>query len=122
MVSGDPNQDGNGNNDRLPGAGRNSFYGPDYATTDTRLTRRLYVTPRLKLDLIAESFNLLNRDNKRVQVTEDGLQSNTAYFSKIGTQLGINYFPGHYQIPRNPLQATNAYAPRQVQLALKMIF
>jgi hypothetical protein len=122
MVSGDPNQDGNGNNDRLPGAGRNSFLGPDYATTDARLTRRLYLSPRLKMDLIAESFNLLNRDNKRVQVTEDGLQSNTAYFSKIGTQLGINYYPGHYQIPRNPLQATNAYAPRQVQLALKMIF
>jgi hypothetical protein len=76
----------------------------------------------LKVDLILESFNLLNRDNKRVQVTEDGLQSNVAYFVKIGNLLGINYYPGHYQIPRNPLQATNAYAPRQIQLALKMIF
>jgi hypothetical protein len=122
MVSGDPNQDGNSTNDRLPGAGRNSFLGPNYATTDSRLTRRLYVHERIKLDLILESFNLLNRDNKRVQVTEDGLQSNTAYFIKIGTKLGINYFPGHYQVPRNPLQATNAYAPRQVQLALKLIF
>src|ERR1700674_121318 len=122
MVSGDPNQDSNGTNDRLPGAGRNSFLGPDYATTDSRLTRRLYVRDRLKVDLVVESFNLLNRDNKRVQVTEDGLQSNVAHFVKIGTQLGINYFPGHYQIPRNPLQATNAYSPRQVQLALKMIF
>jgi hypothetical protein len=122
MVSGDPNQDGNGNNDRLPGAGRNSFLGPDYATTDARLTRRLFVRDRVKLDLVAESFNLLNRDNKRVLVTEDGLQSNVAHFVKISNQLGINYYPGHYQIPRNPLQATNAYAPRQVQLALKMIF
>jgi hypothetical protein len=122
MVSGDPNQDGNSTNDRLPGAGRNSFLGPNYATTDSRLTRRLYVHERMKLDLILESFNLLNRDNKRVQVTEDGLQSNTAHFIKIGTKLGINYFPGHYQIPRNPLQATNAYSPRQVQLALKLIF
>jgi hypothetical protein len=122
MVSGDPNQDGNSTNDRLPGAGRNSFLGPNYATTDSRLTRRLYVHERMKLDLILESFNLLNRDNKRVQVTEDGLQSNTAHFIKIGNKLGINYFPGHYQIPRNPLQATNAYAPRQVQLALKLVF
>jgi hypothetical protein len=122
MVSGDPNQDGNGSNDRLPGAGRNSFLGPDYATTDARLTRRLFVRDRVKLDLVAESFNLLNRDNKRVLVTEDGLQSNVAHFVKISNQLGINYYPGHYQIPRNPLQATNAYAPRQVQLALKMIF
>jgi hypothetical protein len=122
MVSGDPNQDGNGTNDRLPGASRNSFLGPDYATTDSRLTRRLYVHDRVKLDLILESFNLLNRDNKRVQVTEDGLQSNTAHFIRISNQLGINYYPGHYQIPRNPLQATNAYSPRQVQLAMKLIF
>jgi hypothetical protein len=76
----------------------------------------------VKLDLMVESFNLLNRDNKRVQVTEDGLQSNTARFIRIGNKLGINYFPGHYQIPRTPLQATNAYSPRQVQLALKLIF
>jgi len=122
MVSGDPNQDGNGTNDRLPGASRNSFLGPDYATTDARLTRRLFVHDRLKLDMVVESFNLLNRDNKRVQVTEDGLQSNVAYFTKIGNKLGINYYPGHYQIPRNPLQATNAYSPRQVQLAMKLIF
>jgi hypothetical protein len=122
MVSGDPNQDGNGTNDRLPGAGRDSFIGPDYATTDSRLTRRLYVRDRLKVDLIVESFNLLNRDNKRVLVTENGLQTDTAYFVKISNELGINYYPGHFQIPSNPLQTTNAYSPRQVQLALKMIF
>ena len=122
MVSGDPNQDSNGTNDRLPGAARNSFLGPDYATMDSRLTRRLYVRDRLKVDLVAESFNLLNRDNKRVLITEDGLQSNTASFVRTSSELGINYYPGHYQIPRNPLQATNAFAPRQVQFALKMMF
>jgi hypothetical protein len=122
MVSGDPNQDGNGDNDRLPGARRDSFIGPDYATTDARLTRRLYVSERLKLDLILESFNLLNRDNKRVLITENGLESDTAYFVKISNELGVNYYPGHFQIPSNPLQTTNAYAPRQVQLALKMLF
>ena len=42
MVSGDPNQDGNGENDRLPGIGRNSLVGPDYATTDLRMTRTLF--------------------------------------------------------------------------------
>ena len=122
MVSGDPNQDGNENNDRLPGAGRDSFIGPDYATTDARLTRRLYVRDRLKLDLVVESFNLLNRDNKRVLITQNGLESDTAYFVKISNELGVNYYPGHFQIPSNPLRTTNAYSPRQVQLALKMIF
>jgi hypothetical protein len=68
-VFGDPNQDGNTSNDRLSGYGRNVFLGPDYATTDLRLTRRLYVRPRLKLELMAEVFNALNRDNRRVQMT-----------------------------------------------------
>ena len=88
----------------------------------TRLTRRRYVHERLKLALVVESFNLLNRDNKRVLITQNGLQSDTAYFVKISNELGVNYYPGHFQIPRNPLQATNAYSPRQMQLALKMIF
>jgi len=121
-VSGDPNQDRNSADDRLPGAARNSFLGPDYATTDVRLTRRLYVHDRVKLELVAESFNLLNRDNQRVQLTEDGLQSNTAHFVKISKRLGINYFPGHYERPANFLRATNAYAPRQVQIALRLIY
>ena len=60
-VFGDPNQDGNASNDRLPGYGRNAFLGPDYATTDLRLTRRLYVKTRIKLELVAEAFNALNR-------------------------------------------------------------
>jgi mRNA-degrading endonuclease YafQ of YafQ-DinJ toxin-antitoxin module len=121
-VAGDPNQDGNDMNDRLPGASRNSFLGPDYAAMDMRLTRKLYVHDRLKLDLIGESFNLLNRDNKLVQITEDGLQTNTAYFVKISNELGINYFPGHYQIPSSPFKITNSYPPRQIQLALRTTF
>ena len=55
-------------------------------------------------------------------ITQDGLESDTAYFVKISNELGVKYYPGDFQIPRNPLQATNSYAPRQVQLALKMIF
>jgi len=121
-VVGDANQDGNSYNDRLPGVSRNSFLGPDYATTDARLSRKLYVHDRLKLDLMVESFNLLNRDNKMMQVTEDGLQSNAAYFVKMSNQLGINYFPGYYQIPTSFMRATSSYPPRQIQLALKAVF
>ena len=121
-VVGDANQDDNSSNDRLPGARRNSFLGPNYASTDVRLSRRLYFGDRVKLDLIVESFNLLNRDNKLVTVTEDGLASNTTYFVQISNKLGINYFPGHFQVPTSPIQALNSYPPRQVQFALKMTF
>src|SRR5438128_4090496 len=40
-VVGDANQDGNSENDRLPGLRRNSTVGPNYSTTDMRLSRRL---------------------------------------------------------------------------------
>jgi hypothetical protein len=121
-VQGDPNQDGNDDNDRLPGTRRDAFLGPDYATTDLRLTRMLPVRDHLKLNFIVESFNVLNRNNKLVTITEDGLESSDTYFEKISNQLGINYFPGHFQVPSSPFTITNSYPPRQIQLALRMTF
>lgn len=121
-VAGDPNQDDNSYNDRLPGVSRNSIMGPGYTSTDLRLTRRLYVKSRLKADLMVESFNLLNHNNKLVQITENGLRSQSAYFVKMDTELGVAYFPGHYQVPSSPFQVTHSYPPRQIQLALRLNF
>jgi hypothetical protein len=36
--------------------------------------------------------------------------------------IGINYFPAYYQVPTNFMKATNAYAPRQLQFAVRMSF
>lgn len=121
-VTGDANQDGNNTNDRLPGVSRNSLLGPDYATTDMRLTRRLYAGDRVKLELMVESFNLLNRNNQRVQITQDGFQSNSTQFVQTDKAIGINIFPAQYRVPSSFLRATDAYAPRQIQLALKLIY
>jgi outer membrane receptor protein involved in Fe transport len=116
-VIGDPNQDGNSSNDRLPGYSRNSFIGPDYATADLRLTRRLFLTSRLKLDATAEVFNALNRDNQRVSITDDGFQ-----IAQQEKTIGINTFPAYYQRPSNFLAATSSYSPRQIQLASRVTF
>jgi hypothetical protein len=121
-VTGDANQDGNNSNDRLAGVSRDSLLGPDYATTDLRLTRRLYLGDRVKLELRAESFNLLNRDNRRVQSTQDGFINNSAQFVQTTNTTGINIFPAEYRVPSSFLKATDAYAPRQIELALKLIF
>jgi hypothetical protein len=121
-VAGDANQDGNYGNDRLPGARRNSFVGPDYSTTDMRLARRIYSKNGWKLEFTAESFNLFNRLNSRFQLTSDGAISNAAQFN-YGTKLiGIRYFPAHYRVPTNFMHAINAYAPRQIQFALRLGF
>jgi len=104
-VSGDANQDGNDTNDRLPGTSRNSLIGPDYASTEMRLARRFYLGDHLKLELTAESFNLFNRDNPRTVTTSDGFVASAQY------RLSTNF-----------LHPTSAYAPRQVQFGLRLIF
>jgi hypothetical protein len=121
-VTGDANQDGNTTNDRLPGTSRNSLVEPDYAATDMRLTRRLQIGDRMKLELAIESFNLLNRDNQRVQITQDRFITNSAQFVQTSKRIGINYFRAQYRTPTSFRRATDAYAPRQVQFALKLIF
>ena len=121
-VSGDPNQDSNDLNDRLPGYRRNAFTGPDYATADVRLTRKIRVGERYKLDFIAESFNLFNRDNQRVSITSNGLVATATTFVQSSTTVGLAPYPGYYQQPQNFMKPNAAYAPRQIQLALKFVF
>jgi hypothetical protein len=121
-VSGDPNQDGNDENDRLPAVRRNSFLGPDYATADMRVGRVFLLGDHLKLELLSEVFNAFNRDNQRVQISAGGLQTNSVSFIKNTTKLGINYYPGHYQIPSNPARATDSFSPRQIQFGAKLIY
>jgi len=121
-VIGDANQDDNTSNDRLPAARRNSFLGPDYTSTDMRVSRRIYVRRGMKLDFTAESFNLLNRLNRRFQLTDDGIMSNAARFSYGTKHIGINYFPAYYQVPTNFMKPTGAYAPRQLQFSVRMSF
>ncbi|HUJ96134.1 MAG TPA: carboxypeptidase regulatory-like domain-containing protein [Terriglobales bacterium] len=121
-VSGDANQDGNDTNDRLPGTSRNSLIGPDYASTEMRLARRFYLGDHLKLELTAESFNLFNRDNPRTVTTSDGFVASAAQFVQTSNQIGINYFPAQYRLSTNFLHPTSAYAPRQVQFGLRLIF
>jgi hypothetical protein len=121
-VSGDPNQDDNSSNDRLPGARRNSFLGPDYSTTDLRLTRKIYATDHCRFELGTDFFNAFNRDNQRVTITDDGLLSNSASFVQVSKTVGVRSFAGHYRAPASFLRPTAAYAPRQVQMSLKVIF
>ncbi|HEY3619926.1 MAG TPA: TonB-dependent receptor, partial [Candidatus Sulfotelmatobacter sp.] len=121
-AAGDPNQDGNDLNDRLPGYSRNAFTGPDYATTDLRLTKTLRFGERYKLNLMAESFNLLNRDNQRVTITSNGMVNSATTFVTNSVTANLAPYPGYYQLPGNFMKPTAAYSPRQVQLSVKFIF
>jgi len=121
-VSGDPNQDGNYDNDRLPGYSRNGFTGPDYATADVRLTRQLRLGERYKLNFSAEAFNLFNRDNQRVTITSNGEVASASTFVQSSVSPNIAAYPGYYELPTNFMKPNAAYPPRQIQLALKFIY
>lgn len=121
-VTGDPNQDSNDLNDRLPGYRRNGFTGPDYATTDLRLTRIFRFRDHYHLNLSAESFNLFNRDNQRVAITSNGMVSSASTFVQSYVTTGVTPYPGYYELPSNFMKPNAAYAPRQIQLSAKFTF
>jgi hypothetical protein len=121
-ISGDANRDGNSDNDRLPGAPRNGFNGPDYFTTNLRLSRRFQLSDRLRLEANAEFYNVFNRANKRVDITDDGLISGAADFVPLDRQIKSQFFPGYFQKSSTFLQPNNAYSPRQVQFSVRLRF
>ncbi len=60
----DADGDGNSNGiDLGPGAGRNAFTAPTFANLDMRLAKRFKIGERVKVQVLFEFFNLLNRQN-----------------------------------------------------------
>jgi len=124
VVEGDPNQDGNTSNDRLSGYGRNSFIGPDYASMDLRVGRKMNLGERCHLELTAESFNLFNRDNRSYDISDSGYYNLAGQFIRY-TQYPVSGgapYPAYYQQPTSLMQPMKAFAPRQTQLSMRLNF
>jgi hypothetical protein len=121
-VSGDANQDGNTSNDRLAGAGRNSFIGPDYATMDLRLTRKINISGGCRLELSADSFNLLNRDNRTYAIADSGYYTLAGKFVKYTQRVSGVSYPAYYQQPTSLMEPSTSFAPRQMQFSARFEF
>jgi outer membrane receptor protein involved in Fe transport len=74
--------------------GRNAFVGPGYASLNLRIQRELAVNETVRLQFLAEAFNLLNRTNVRAV---------NPNFQRAGEPLA-------------------AFDPRQIQLAVRLRF
>lgn len=122
QVVGDANNDGNTGNDRLPGYRRNAFVGPNYATADMRFGRTFKLAKSVRMELMAEGFNVFNRDNKRVEITDDGFGNSAANFVQQDTVINAKHYPAQYRLLNGFMVPTNAYAPRQVQLAVRFYY
>jgi hypothetical protein len=100
LAGADLNADTN-TNDRPPGVGRNTGVGFDFSSLDLRLAKRIALSGDVRVHLLVEAFNVLNRPNYQ-------LPNNT-----YGT--GAQPRPGFGQ-------PTAAADPRQIQLGLRVDF
>lgn len=98
LTGTDRNNDTNVN-DRPLGVGRNTGRGFDFAALDLRLSRRLRLSERAALEVIAEGFNVLNRSN---------FQLPNNIFGALATPLPAFRRP------------TAAADPRQLQFGLRL--
>jgi outer membrane receptor protein involved in Fe transport len=121
-MAGDGNRDDNAYNDRLPGAVRNAYIGPGYFTTDVRISKGFQLSERVRLTLLAESFNVTNRVNRRVDISDDGFLNSAGQFIAYSSQVGKSLYPGEFVKNSKFLIPTNSYAPRQVQFSIRASF
>jgi hypothetical protein len=100
LLGSDRNFDTN-NNDRPVGVGRNTGRGFDFASLDLRVSRRIRVSEKLNLDVLAEGFNVFNRANLSIPNNVFG--------------NGVAPLPA-FGLP------TAAFDPRQFQFGLRLSF
>jgi hypothetical protein len=108
---------------RVPGIGRNSFAQPKTNVLDLRISKRFSIAEKAKLELLGESFNLLNHQN----VTSVNTLGYTISGSAAGNVLTFNTSPSS---PTTSLfgatTATNSsnfsFAPRQIQIGARLQF
>ena len=104
----DLNNDGNRFSDRSPGFGRNTIEGPGFAGLDLRVSRDILLgNDRVKLRLMGEAFNSLNRANfSAIQQTPYNYNATTREFTRVA----------------NFLAPTNTLDPRILQIAARFTF
>ncbi|HXF06119.1 MAG TPA: hypothetical protein VNM72_12010, partial [Blastocatellia bacterium] len=118
LVGFDLNNDTNARTDRVPGVGRNTFRGFNFISFDPRLTREIRFGEQVKLQLIAEAFNLFNRTNFRTISLSGALPSVNAiqFAAGTGANAGKLVRRADFGTP------TETFDPRIFQLAAKIVF
>ncbi|MBI2687990.1 MAG: TonB-dependent receptor [Acidobacteria bacterium] len=104
----DLNNDGNRYSDRSPGFGRNTIEGPGFASLDVRVSKDIFLwTERVKVRLIGEAFNALNRANfSAIQQTPYNYNATTREFTAVS----------NFKAP------TATFDPRILQIAARFSF
>ena len=75
---------------------RNAYIGPGYFTTDLRLSKSFQLSERVRVTLLAESFNVTNRVNQRVDISDDGFLNSAGQFVAYSTKVLTQLYPGEF--------------------------
>jgi hypothetical protein len=94
---------------------RNVYHRPYTMTTDLRISKRIKFTETMRLELLAEGFNIFNRSNVTAV--------NTGYISNINFATGVlTYNPSFGTTTSTGINNTTTLAPRQIQLGARFQF
>jgi hypothetical protein len=123
VISGiGPGINGSGGDNRIAQVGRNTFRYPSRYNFDIRMAKRTNLNDRLKLDVMAEVFNVMNHQNvtsvETIGYLIDGASS-PADLPRL-TYMGTNT-KRYFGLVTNS-NSTTLYRERQVQLAMRFSF
>ena len=117
---------GSGGANRVPGIDRNIYQQPRINVVDLRLSKRVVVLERYRLEFLGEAFNLANHQN----VTTVGANAYSPSVTTTGTgaaKVGTgNFLVPYTTTPFSSITQVNnsnfAFSQRQLQLAVRLEF
>jgi hypothetical protein len=118
----------NGSQFRMPGFERNGFMQPKTNVLDLRVSKRFTVYERFKLELLAESFNILNHQNvTAVNTTGYFIGTTGPSSAPTGNTLSFNTSSANptqplFQSVTNSNSSGFSFSPRQLQLGVRAQF
>lgn len=111
---------------RAPQVARNAFPGPGLRNIDARLSRDFQISEKLRLQFLAEAFNLLNHQN-RLSVNTTAYQFSAAGATSTVCSTGSHTHDCISPYTATPFGSTSStsstlYGPRQLQFSSKLFF
>ncbi len=119
----------NGSNGRkgLDDVGRNSFRLPRTQVMDLRLSKRIPITEKYKLELLGEAFNLFNHVNVTsanntgyIATTTGSVTNSNGTFTCSSAAPCLNYNQPFSTVTN--ANSNFAYTSRQIQLGVRFLF
>ena len=115
---------GSGGANRIAEVGRNTFRSPGVINANLRISKRTQLRPGVTLELLGESFNLLNHQNiTSIDRTGYSLSNSSTVGapSKLTWQSGATPGSSQFGTPLNG-NNTNLYQDRQIQISARLHF